>query len=241
MSSLSIITQKNRIAVQGDYKLLNKYNLFEKFRTFPKRFWDRDTKRWLFARNDLEQLTDLFKSCNIDVIISDESDTNKPIELKVVIDTIYIKQHEYNNDLYHKFKSIRGYKWDRINKLHTIPEQAKYEMIKMLNDINCKYVWIDTSVVNDTIEFKKRKVEYTEECDGDDEREASCINIEKLCSPIEKQSPPKLSQIQFKKKGKLTTTPTAIPLDSVDAYKNKSIITKKKSKFARKLSFSQNA
>ena len=38
MSSLSIITQKNRIAVQGDYKLLNKYNLFEKFRSFPKRF-----------------------------------------------------------------------------------------------------------------------------------------------------------------------------------------------------------
>lgn len=202
--------------VKADYTLLKKYNLFEKFRQYPKFFYHSDTKQWSFATKDLNSLVDLFKTLEIEVSIENNQIKEvQPIELKLVDGTVFIKQFTFDTNLYNKLKTINGYKWEKVNRLHTIPDQYKWDLLKMLKEESIKYIWSNDDFAM-SCNQQHKKIKLAERTDDDEEKDASELVF---CSPITK----------------VITTPTQN--DSKNVYKKRSILNKNKTITARKLNF----
>ena len=87
----------------------------------------------------------MFKSFDIDTTVLNYEEKTHSIEIEYNLfakKTVYIRQLNFDTSLYHKLKEIEGYKWDKSNKLHTIPEEFNEDLLQMLNKEGYKYKYI---------------------------------------------------------------------------------------------------
>jgi hypothetical protein len=78
----------------------------------------------------------LFKSFDINTTVLNYKEKTHSIEIEYNLfakKTVYIRQLNFDTGLYHKLKEIEGYKWDKTNKSHSIPEEFNWDLLQMLN------------------------------------------------------------------------------------------------------------